>query len=81
MHFLWLKLTTSLEFTGFNPNANQPLFNAGLSAPSVPPIPPAHNINNTSPANVFAQMKSGTFAADNNAARVQPPGALDRRVS
>lgn len=79
-----LQLTTCLEYTGFNPNANQPLFNAALSAPPpVPPLPPApnppqfaSNLNNTSPANIFAQMKSGTFAADSNDMRAQSAGTL-----
>jgi hypothetical protein len=69
--------TIQSQFTGFHPNANQPLFNAALSAPPVPPTPPASNINNTSPANIFAQMKSGTFAADNNDSRVQPAEKYD----
>lgn len=35
--------------------------------PSVPTLPTsAPAVNNTSPANVFAQMKSGTFANDDN---------------
>lgn len=68
------------QFTGFNPNVNQSLSlsNAALSVlPRVPPLPPVSNpplqlAPNTSPANVFAQMKSGTFAADDNDSRAQP---------
>ncbi|RDB22766.1 Actin cytoskeleton-regulatory complex protein SLA1 [Hypsizygus marmoreus] len=53
------------QFTGFNPNFGQSPFNSASSPP--PPIPPLpSNTNNTSPANIFAQMKSGTFATDNN---------------
>lgn len=82
MHLPQLKLTTRLEFTGFNPNVNQSLSlsNAALSVlPRVPPLPPVSNpplqlAPNTSPANVFAQMKSGTFAADDNDSRAQPAG-------
>ncbi|KAF5369879.1 hypothetical protein D9758_001079 [Tetrapyrgos nigripes] len=73
--------------TGFNPGFGQ--FNSGISSP--PPVPPlpsnANNTNNNSanPANIFAQMKSGTFATENdnsapqgadkyNALRPQPTG-------
>jgi len=53
--------------TGFNPPSNQSNFGnfGGLSSP--PPLPSNPNqTNNTSPANIFAQMKSGTFANDND---------------
>ncbi|EGN93071.1 hypothetical protein SERLA73DRAFT_127012 [Serpula lacrymans var. lacrymans S7.3] len=47
--------------TGFNPSFSQP--------PPVPPLPYSQSNNthnNISPANVFAQMKSGTFASGND---------------
>ncbi|KAL5527124.1 hypothetical protein ACEPAG_5915 [Sanghuangporus baumii] len=71
--------------TGFNPSFGQ----ATSPPPPVPPIPPLPslpsnnaNANSTAPANVFAQMKSGTFAQDNapqpsnkyDALRPQPTG-------
>lgn len=65
-----------LEFTGFNPNYSQSPFNNGMSPPPVPPLPTSNNSNNTSPANIFAQMKSGTFAADQNGSNSQPSGAF-----
>lgn len=49
------------------------------STPPVPPLPPSlqnpnnNNNNNTNPANVFAQMKSGTFANDNESSMPQDP--------
>src|SRR5271155_381022 len=53
-----------IEPTGFNASANSSLF----STPNGPTsfMPPPTSTNNTSPANVFAQMKSGTFANDND---------------
>ncbi|KAI0092053.1 hypothetical protein BDY19DRAFT_928131 [Irpex rosettiformis] len=45
--------------TGFNPSFSQ------ISSP--PPQPQPQSVN-TNPANVFAQMKSGTFGTDNNSA-------------
>lgn len=40
-------------------------FNNPASPPPVPPMPSGNpNTNSTSPANVFASMKSGTFAKD-----------------
>ncbi|KAI0921699.1 hypothetical protein AcV7_008117 [Taiwanofungus camphoratus] len=49
--------------TGFNPAYGQSPFANGISSP---PSPPSQtSVPNTSPANVFAQMKSGTFANDN----------------
>ncbi|KAG7096990.1 hypothetical protein E1B28_004385 [Marasmius oreades] len=55
--------------TGFNPGFSQSPFNNGiLSPPPVPPLPPSTSSNqtDTNPANIFAQMKSGTFATDNS---------------
>ncbi|KAF8655285.1 hypothetical protein AX16_003184 [Volvariella volvacea WC 439] len=49
------------QFTSINP----PLNNTILPSP-VPPLPNTQNTTNTSPANVFAQMKSGTFATEND---------------
>lgn len=49
------------------------------STPPVPPLPPSfqnptnNNNNNTNPANVFAQMKSGTFGNDNESSMPQDP--------
>ncbi|KAF5387639.1 hypothetical protein D9615_000383 [Tricholomella constricta] len=65
------------QFTGFNPNFGQSPFNNSISPPlPVPPLPSSlpsspSVTNNTSPANIFAQMKSGTFATDSN--NNQPP--------
>ncbi|KAF8627174.1 hypothetical protein AX15_004492 [Amanita polypyramis BW_CC] len=58
------------QFTGFNPGAGQFIPN-NFTAPPVPPLPSSvansnGNNNSTSPANVFAQMKSGTFANEDN---------------
>ncbi|KIY42908.1 hypothetical protein FISHEDRAFT_63096 [Fistulina hepatica ATCC 64428] len=63
--------------TGFNPNFGQ--FGGSISPPPpVPPLPSMNTINSnassTSPANVFAQMKSGTFATDTSSA----PQSSDR---
>ncbi|KAG6817462.1 hypothetical protein H0H87_008630 [Tephrocybe sp. NHM501043] len=68
------------QFTGFNPNFGQsPLNNSSPSPfnntpPPVPPLP-SSSTTNTSPANIFAQMKSGTFATDNNS-NMQPQPVL-----
>lgn len=43
----------------------------GGTTPFNPQPPQNQNQNNTAPANVFAQMKAGTFAQDNDSA-VQP---------
>ncbi|KAG6854760.1 hypothetical protein C0991_001187 [Blastosporella zonata] len=73
------------EYTGFNPNFGQSPFNNpsspspfSNSSPPVPPLPSTTSAaTNTSPANIFAQMKSGTFATDNNT-NIQPqPGTYD----
>ena len=54
------------DLPGFNPSFSQPSFNnGGLAPPSAPPQ------KDHSPANVFAQMKSGTFGND---AAPQPAG-------
>ncbi|KAJ3008655.1 hypothetical protein NUW54_g3073 [Trametes sanguinea] len=55
--------------TGFNPGFGQSPFGSGsysVQAPPPPPPPPApaRPPVDTNPANIFAQMKSGTFAAD-----------------
>ena len=68
----------SVEFTGFNPNAG--LFTSNnFTAPPVPPLPSSvansNGSNNTSPANVFAQMKSGTFANEESS-QPQSSGSL-----
>jgi hypothetical protein len=51
-----------IEPNGFNANTNPSLFNIPNGSTSF--VPP--NTNNTSPANIFAQMKSGNFATDND---------------
>ncbi|KAK0482042.1 hypothetical protein EDD18DRAFT_1201740 [Armillaria luteobubalina] len=56
--------------TGINPSFGH--FGNGMSSP--PPVPPLPNTNNTNPANIFAQMKSGTFAQDNEP---RPAAAYD----
>ncbi|KAH9951730.1 hypothetical protein B0H21DRAFT_684274 [Amylocystis lapponica] len=50
--------------TGFNPGFGQMAYNNGVNSqpPLAPPSQPA--APNTTPANIFAQMKSGTFAND-----------------
>jgi hypothetical protein len=48
--------------TGYNPGFGQSPFNNQASPPPIPPLPSSVS-NNTSPANIFAQMKSGTFAS------------------
>ncbi|KAI0698514.1 hypothetical protein C8T65DRAFT_10646 [Cerioporus squamosus] len=53
--------------TGFNPGYGQSPFGGnGYNATSLPPVPPVPSQAsvNTNPANIFAQMKSGTFAQD-----------------
>ncbi|KAG5637779.1 hypothetical protein H0H81_003280 [Sphagnurus paluster] len=63
------------QFTGFNPNFGQSPFNNTISSPPLPPLQSPPATNNTSPANIFAQMKSGTFATDNNnTLQPQQPG-------
>ncbi|KAF8640053.1 hypothetical protein AX17_001295 [Amanita inopinata Kibby_2008] len=64
------------QFTGFNVNAGQlPLNNIATSPAS--PLSASNPSNNTSPANVFAQMKSGTFANEIDSSRPQPPDKYD----
>ncbi|KAH8830815.1 hypothetical protein DL96DRAFT_1786537 [Flagelloscypha sp. PMI_526] len=60
--------------TGFNPGFGQMGGSFGQSPPPVPPLPASPPPPNTNPANIFAQMKSGTFANDNAA---QPPEKYD----
>lgn len=57
--------------TGYNPSAISPFSNGVSVPPPVPPLPSSVS-NNTSPANVFAQMKSGTFAADAESSAPRP---------
>ncbi|KAH6914937.1 hypothetical protein BKA70DRAFT_559793 [Coprinopsis sp. MPI-PUGE-AT-0042] len=49
--------------TGFNPSMGSGNFGNFSSAPPVPPLPQQQS-KDTSPANVFASMKSGTFEDD-----------------
>ncbi|TCD70400.1 cytoskeletal protein binding protein [Steccherinum ochraceum] len=56
--------------TGFNPGFGQSPFNNPIPSPPQPQSPQ----NNTNPANIFAAMKSGTFASDNSNA----PQASDK---
>jgi len=60
--------------TGFSPFGQSP-FNNVVSIPS--PAPQNNSGPNTSPANVFAQMKSGTFASGNQHAVPQQAGKYD----
>ncbi|KAF9009100.1 hypothetical protein BDQ17DRAFT_1388768 [Cyathus striatus] len=63
--------------TGFNPAMNQSPFGAGsFSATSGPPLP-STNLSSANPANVFAQMKSGTFAIESDASTSQPSDKYD----
>lgn len=55
--------TPALDPTGFNPGFGQSPYGGGITSP--PPAPAPAPVPNTSPANVFAQMKSGTFANEN----------------
>ncbi|KAJ7068246.1 hypothetical protein C8F01DRAFT_1117442 [Mycena amicta] len=51
-------------------NNHSPFNNPGFaSPPPVPPLPSSTTQTNTSPANIFAQMKSGTFGAEDSAAQ------------
>ena len=61
------------EYTGFNPNFAQSPFGNGATPPPVPPLPASFSTvtKDTSPANIFAQMKSGTFANE-DATNTQP---------
>ena len=61
MFISWTKLIlmNAADPTGFNPGFGQSPF-------SVPAPPPPQPPQNTNPANVFAAMKSGTFATDNS---------------
>ncbi|TFK43561.1 hypothetical protein BDQ12DRAFT_675175 [Crucibulum laeve] len=65
------------HITGFNPGMNQSVFSNGMSPP--PPVPPlpSSTSNNTNPANIFAQMKSGTFANENESGIPQSSDKYD----
>lgn len=65
-HFNLVPTSTNLfvDPTGFNPGFGQSPFGNPSSPPPMPPFPSSAS-NNTSPANIFAQMKSGTFASGN----------------
>ncbi|KAJ7638784.1 hypothetical protein FB45DRAFT_411916 [Roridomyces roridus] len=52
---------------GFNGQFNGGAPNGFSAPPPVPPLPSNNNNNNTTPANIFAQMKSGTFGAEDAA--------------
>ena len=52
-----------IEPNGFNTGTNPSLFNTPSSSTS---FMPPNSTNNTAPANIFAQMKSGNFATDND---------------
>ncbi|KAF8845883.1 hypothetical protein BDN67DRAFT_961539 [Paxillus ammoniavirescens] len=67
--------------TGFSPFGQSP-FNNVVSTPPVPSLPLSRTSNNsasstTSPANIFAQMKSGTFASGNEQSEPQQAGKYD----
>ncbi|KAF8558937.1 hypothetical protein OG21DRAFT_1503895 [Imleria badia] len=61
--------------TGFSPFGQSP-FNDIVSIPSPAPSNNSSS-SNTSPANIFAQMKSGTFASGNEHAVPQQAGKYD----
>ncbi|KDQ64469.1 hypothetical protein JAAARDRAFT_75108 [Jaapia argillacea MUCL 33604] len=69
--------------TGFSPVSSNPTgFNPGFgqfSASGLPPVPPLPNApsKDTSPANVFAQMKSGSFASGNDSGAPQTADKYD----
>ncbi|PFH46321.1 hypothetical protein AMATHDRAFT_7968 [Amanita thiersii Skay4041] len=69
------------QFTGFNPSPAPGPMNNFVAAPPppVPPLPSSINNNNsnTSPANVFAQMKSGAFANDIDSSKPQSADKYD----
>lgn len=56
------------EPTGFNPGFGQSPFGSGSMMAGVPPVPPLPQqqqpVKDTSPANIFAQMKAGTFGSE-----------------
>ncbi|KIK65293.1 hypothetical protein GYMLUDRAFT_93957 [Collybiopsis luxurians FD-317 M1] len=64
--------------TGFSAGMGQN-FNPGMSSP--PPVPPlpssVQNNISTNPANIFAQMKSGTFAKDSESSLPQSENKYD----
>ncbi|KAI6105621.1 hypothetical protein F5141DRAFT_139555 [Pisolithus sp. B1] len=71
----------SMNPTGLPPLGQSP-FNSVMSTPSpatlMPYSQPPNNSNpSTSPANIFAQMKSGTFATDNDHSAPQQAGKYD----
>lgn len=55
--------------TGFNSGFGQSPFGNGMASPAPPP---QNTVTNTSPANVFAQMKSGNFASDDQSGPQSP---------
>ncbi|KAI1789509.1 hypothetical protein LXA43DRAFT_576611 [Ganoderma leucocontextum] len=59
--------SSSSDPTGFNPGMNAG-FGSPFANPAPPPVPPLPSQApvNTNPANIFAQMKSGTFAQDDS---------------
>ncbi|KAF7332148.1 hypothetical protein MKEN_00095800 [Mycena kentingensis (nom. inval.)] len=60
-----------------SPFNNPSPFNGSSFSPSPPPVPPlpSSQTPSTAPANIFAQMKSGTFGAEDNA---NAPQSADR---
>jgi hypothetical protein len=61
--FVLPRSSPPLEPTGFNPQMNMsPFSNSATHSPA----PSSNSVQDTSPANVFAQMKSGTFANEDN---------------
>jgi hypothetical protein len=71
-------MAAAADPTGFSPFGQSP-FNNVVSTPPVPSLSLSRTSNNsasstTSPANVFAQMKSGTFASGNEQSEPQQAG-------
>jgi len=69
---LLLSINSVADPTGYSPFGQSPFDNV-VSTPS--PAPSNNSLaSNTSPANIFAQMKSGTFASGNEHAVPQQAG-------
>jgi len=71
----------TIQTNGFGQTSSTTSFNPGFGqlqmnhVATTPPAPIA--VNNTSPANIFAQMKSGTFATENDGSQPQAANKYD----